>query len=394
MKSINPRNHLLLAIGLMTVGQFPAGIYLPSMLSIGHFFGVSHGQIQYILGIYLFAYGLSQLFYGPLSDHYGRRPTALFGLLLFMLGSVVCIFSRSIELIYFGSLLQGLALGSVAVVSTAVLRDLHSDKQLLFAASYLSAAAIITPLGSRVIGGYLQTSFGWQANFVFLLIYALVVWCIVQLYFQETRERQTDKQLSLWQALKHYATVIKTPSFCSYGICRILSISGGTAFAVVSPFIFQALLHMSPVRYAWISIIPGIGFPLGSMMTKRLAERYHVNTIVRTGAVFIFIGSASLLLLGLWLPISTLTIIIPMFFYLIGNGIISPSAISGAILPLGVLAGTASALIGSFGNLGRGFFSAFVGYFHNGGILPIAMTLVILSGLCLGISIVCLKKSA
>ena len=82
-KNMKPRHnllYLLLAIGLTTVGQLPAGIYLPSLVEISAWFHLSPAAAQYIVGLYLLSYGMSQLIYGPLSDHYGRKPAALFGL--------------------------------------------------------------------------------------------------------------------------------------------------------------------------------------------------------------------------------------------------------------------------------------------------------------------------
>jgi hypothetical protein len=75
-----------------------------------------------------------------------------------------------------------------------------------------------------------------------------------------------------------------------------------------------------------------------------------------------------------------------MLIYMCGSGIVSPSAITGAIFPLGMLAGTAAAFVGSLQNLGRGFFSSFVSYFHNNSIMPLALTVSVLSVICFLIS--------
>ena len=391
---LHSRSIIILAIGLMTVGQLPAGIYLPSMISMEHFFHVSQNNIQYILGIYLATYGLSQLFYGPFSDHYGRRPTVIIGLSIFMAGCTVSIYAKSIDMMYLGSFIQGLGLGSVAVISTSVLRDVHKNKALLHAAAYLSAAAIITPLGSRVIGGYIQTFSNWQYNFIFLLIYALAVLFITYRFLPETNaNRVKNQRFSLRKIIYSHKTVIGTRTSVPYGLCRVLSVSGGTSFAVVSPFIFQTLLHMSPLKYAWISIIPGLWFPIGSMLAKRYSHKHGNHVLVRIGAIFIFIGSVSFMLVSVSMPLTTLGVIIPMSFYLMGNGTIFPSALTGFIMPLGALAGTAAALLGSFQNLGRGGFSLLVGYFHNETVLPIAIVLTALSTLCLLISFLFLRPT-
>ena len=143
--------YLLFAISLMTVGQLPAGIYLPAMTTMNKYFGSLHSDVQYVLGIYLFSYGASQLIYGPLSDHYGRKPTVIIGLIIFITGSFISAISTQLYMLYAGSCIQGIGLGSVAVISNAVVRDIYEKKKILSGASYMSAATIITPLIGLVL---------------------------------------------------------------------------------------------------------------------------------------------------------------------------------------------------------------------------------------------------
>ncbi len=382
----NPLMYLLLAIGLMTVGQLPAGIYLPSLVNMSEAFGVSTGEIQYVVGIYLMAYGGSQLIYGPLSDHYGRKPVAVGGLLLFAIGSIVSIFAGTFGMMNLGSLIQGLGLGSVAVISSALLRDLHDGKKLHASISSLSAAVIVTPLAAPIVGSYLQKGFGWRADFVFLLLYGLIMLGLSLMYLQETNANVQKGWLTPKQVLRNYATVMKTKSFLSYGFCRILALSGGTAYAINAPLLFVHLLKLSPIAYAWVAVIPGSGFFIGSMIAKTLGKTHRLETVLLLGGLCLFMGSLSLLLLGLSLPLSIPMIVIPMLIYMCGNGITFPTALTGAILPLGALAGTATAFIGSTQNLGRGFFSALLGSLHPQSVMPLAIMISILSSLCLLIS--------
>jgi len=382
-KSKSPLITILLAIGLKTVGQVPAGIYLPSMVAMGIFFKVGHGYIQTILGIYLLSYGASQLVYGPISDLYGRKLTSVVGLIIFFMGCFASIFSKSIYEMFFGSFLQGIGLGSVAVVSTAVLRDLFHDKRLLASSSYMGAATIVTPLIAPIIGSYLQVGFGWRAPIAFSLFYGFFVFILIILVFYETNVHAKIQALSIRKIVGGYISVLKSVNFVKYAACRVLALSGGTAYAATAPFIFITLFRYSPVKYAWISIIPAIGFFIGSLLVKRLGKNRDEETIVRIGALLLCLGSFLFLIIWLIFGASPEVVVICMLIYMLGSGIIFPSALSGAILPLGVLAGTASGFIGSFQNLGRGAFSSLVGYFHNYTIYPLVITLCILSLSCI-----------
>lgn len=387
MKPKNTVVYLLLSIGLTTVGQLPAGIYLPSLMAISSLFQVSANAAQAIVSLYLLAYGASQLIYGPLSDHYGRKPAAIFGLVLFATGCIVSLLSRQIGVMYSGALLQGLGLGSVAVIANAVLRDLHHDQHLLTSASVMSAAVIVTPLLSPIVGSYLQVHIGWQAPFWFSFLYGLGILLLMGLYFKETNVHVSTHTLSLGKVFGNYRQVIKTRGFLSYGLCRILAISGGTTYAVNSPFLFQHLLHLSPISYAWLSVIPAVGFFIGSIITKRLVSRVSLDRIIHLGALLCLLGSLSLLIVNQIFALSIAGIVIPMWIYMCGSGMVFPSTMTGATLPLGALAGTAAALIGSCQNLGRGLFSSLVGVFDVDSILPLAIIITLLSSLCVCLSV-------
>jgi len=382
--------YLIFSIGIMTVAQFPAGIYLPAMTQMGHYFGVAHGKIQYVLGIYLFTYGASQLIYGPLSDHYGRKPVVTIGLICFMLGSIICAFSKIINMMYLGALIQGVGLGSVAVVSTAILRDIHGDLKLLSWNSYKSSATIITPLIAPIIGSYLTVHIGWQATFIFLLIYSAVIFLLFLKLFKETKLSSTKNHLNLKYALLSYKDVVKTNNFWQASLCRILAISGGTAYAANSPFIFQSLLHLTPIQYAWVSVIPAFGFFTGTLLAKKLGNHHTIEKIIQLGAVLLLTGSLLLLIFG-YIHLTILSVIIPMLIYMCGSGILFPSTLTKAMLPLGALAGTGAALIGSIQNLGRGFFSGFVGYFHAYNILPLAITLVCIANCVMMVCLISMR---
>ena len=378
---------LVLAIGLATVGQVPAGIYLPAVIEMSRYFQVSYGEIQYVVAIYLFCYGLSQLVYGPLSDHFGRRFTVFLGLIIFFVGSVMSLLSSNVVFLYLGSVIQGSGLGSVTVVSTAILRDLFHDKRLLNYASYKSAAMIITPLAAPIVGSYLLLVFGWRSTFAFQLLYAIVVFVLTYHYLTETRIKQANSCFSMRSILGDYKKVIVSNNFLQFGLCRVLIISGGTAYAVSAPFLYQGILKLTPVQYAWIIILPASGFFIGSLLSKRLGGSMMIEKVVKSG---VYLGFFSCLLFLAWngmMPTSLLSIMLPMFIYKIASGIVFPSAIVGAILPLGALAGTATALVGSVQNLGRGFFSTVVGLFYSGNVIPLALTMTGLSLLAVIVSL-------
>ena len=213
-------------------------------------------------------------------------------------------------------------------------------------------------------------------------------------YLKETNSHIQKSTLTLPVVLANYKKVITTPNFTLYGLCRILAISGGTTYAVNSPFLFQQLLHLSPVSYAWLSVIPALGFFIGSMLTKKMAANFNVNQIIQRAAWLLLLGSLMLLFINYFFAISIAGIVIPMLIYMCGSGMIFPSSMTGAILPLGALAGSAAALIGSVQNLGRGFFSSLVSFIPVQSAIPLALIITVLASSCVAISFILKKRQA
>ena len=129
--------------------------------------------IYYVIGI-----AVSQLFYGPLSDHYGRKKIALISMGIFILGTVVAVLSNAIAGLLMARLIQGVGIGASTIVSRAVLRDVFHGVEYKKSGARLASIVAITPIIAPLLGGYFQELSGWRLSFIILLFFSIITWLL------------------------------------------------------------------------------------------------------------------------------------------------------------------------------------------------------------------------
>ena len=143
---------ILMAMLIISTGQVGVSIYLPSLPMISKALQISQSDVQLLVTLFLIGFGVSQLFYGPLSDAIGRRPVFLLGQGIYLTGTLMCIlFTHNIWILVLGRLLQGLGSGSASVLGRSVLRDCYDGRELTKALSYVSVTASIMPVLAPVL---------------------------------------------------------------------------------------------------------------------------------------------------------------------------------------------------------------------------------------------------
>ena len=162
------RSYIMMSVvGIVTVGQLSAGIYLPSMRAMAAAMQVSADTIQLTLPLYYLGYGLSLFVYGPLADRYGRRIISFIGIVIFLLGGSMSALAPNAFALIAGCALQGLGMGASGMLWRTIPRDMYHGRTLLQTNAWFGAVSMLMPFIAPIIGGYLQLRFGWQANFIF-----------------------------------------------------------------------------------------------------------------------------------------------------------------------------------------------------------------------------------
>ena len=368
--------YLILLCLMITIGQCGIGLYLPSLPMIAQEFDASIELTKNTVIYYLLGIAISQLFYGPLSDHYGRKKVALIGMGIFISATVLVISSNSIYLLLMARLIQGIGIGASTIISRAVLRDVFHGVEYAKSGARLASVVAIAPIIAPLLGGYFQAFSGWRLSFIILLLFSIVT-CVLWIFlFKETAPACKEKSFSLIQSIKNYYSIAKSLFFLKNALCGGLIYSGEMAILTVIPFFFQTQLQASSITFGWCMLILALGFIAGARCSVYLANRMHPRSLIRLGLVITTISSLLLLLINIEHYISLPSVTAILFLFLFGAGFVYPNTSVSSVGLFPEKAGTASALFSAIQGLLAALCSFVLSCFSNSTLYPLAIMLL------------------
>ncbi|AZL86948.1 MULTISPECIES: multidrug effflux MFS transporter [Aliivibrio] len=334
---------LFLAMMIIATGQVGVSIYLPSLPLISHDLGVSSADVQLLVTLFLVGFGVSQLFYGPVSDAIGRRPIFILGQGIYLLGTLLCVsMTDNFTALVLGRLLQGLGAGSASVLGRSVLRDSYSGYHLTKAMSYISITASILPILAPVIGGWIAWHFSWEWVFGFVLLYLIGILTLGYFILPETLPYK-PKKFSLAQTLRDYGALFRNAQVISSASFNWISYLASLVSVSLLPFLLQGDLGLTTAEYGEIMIIPSAGLMMGSFILNSLNKKWSINQLICLALVIMSIS-------GIWLVVFTTSLFSLIFGFTllaVSQGIIFPLSITLLLSPHTKNVGTISALSGS-----------------------------------------------
>ena len=365
---------LWIITALFALQPLSTDLYLPSLPGIARGFDTSVATVQLTLSLFMAVFGVSLLVIGPLSDRLGRRPVLLWGLGLYVMASVLCMLAPSIEILLLGRMLQAIGTCCAMVGGRAMVRDLyapHDGARILASAGMLMATV---PLAGPILGGWLEATLGWRAAFGVHALFTLVVLIACLRTLNETSDHldpSATRLGPLWQSLREIG---RHPTFRAYALTTSFSYGGLFAFISGSSFVFIRVLDIAPQTYGLLFAAVICGYLTGATLCRRLLVRLGVQgTLYRAAALS---SLAGLLLLGLALAgvIHPAAIVVPMFFYMIAHGMVTPCAQAGAVAWFPQRAGTATALMGMMQMLLASAVGLMIGITFNDTVFPLVIT--------------------
>jgi len=320
--------------------------YLPALPAIARAFTTDAATVQWTLSAFFLGVASAQLFYGPLSDRFGRKPVLLGGIAIFLLGTVACLFATSIETLIVARFFQAVGCCAGPTLSRATVRDVFGRKHAARALAYLGAAMGIIPGLAPIVGGILLTAFNWQAIFILMLAIAVLTLFGLVAFFHETNTSPDPNALNLRQMARNYREMAGERVFMGFTLTAACAIGGLVVFLSGSPHVIITQHGVAADEYGYLFAAIVFSFTLGTLTSGRLTLRLGIERMVLIGAligVTAGIAQAGLAWTG---HTSLLSLLIPQGVYMISLGFVLPNALAGAIGPYPTRAGTASALVG------------------------------------------------
>ncbi len=361
MTSSATRSTPLLIGALSTIGPLGIDMYLPSIPTMAASLNTTEGTIQFSLMTYFVGLMLGQLFYGPLSDKFGRKPLITLGLIIFILGSIGCAFAETVLQLHVLRLVQGLG-GSIGmVIAFAMIKDLYQGPMMGKMMSMVLAILGLSPVLAPLIGNGLQALESWRAIFIFLAVYSGVILTACLLLLPETRSNPLRDEFKLSKTFHHYINIASNPKFMVYALTLCIAQAGFFAYLAGSASVFISQYQLSSTQFSVLFAINALGLVAAAIFNPKLHEKFGALGSYKliNSAYFVVIG---LLFAYLSLGFTSLYVLCAGLFVVVSLlGFIMPTGSQLALMRQHEHTGTASALLGSMQFAAGAIISAITG---------------------------------
>jgi Bcr/CflA subfamily drug resistance transporter len=359
------------------IGQLSETVYSPALPAIATSLGVTASWVEYTLTIYLFSFGIGTLFWGRLSDHFGRKPCILAGLAIYILGSFGCYMADSLTILMISRFVQGFGGSIGSVLAQAIVRDAFQGPALGKAYASITGSLALFPAIGPIVGGIITQQYSWSMIFAFLIVFGVLIFLVSAQKLPETLIPHTEKLPSVFAILYQLA---KDKKVIGYGL--LVAICNGITFSYYAEgsFYLIELLGLSPSQYGTTFILMAFATIIGSIISRKMHSKITPLTIIWYGLLLIVFGNSVLCIGALFQ--STLSISKTQLLYLtigvmMGNmaGVcmVTSNSLAQALQNYRYAIGTASSLFGFSYYLGVSLCTFGMGMLHNGTAIPMPL---------------------
>ncbi|MDD2290909.1 MAG: multidrug effflux MFS transporter [Aliarcobacter sp.] len=370
-KSINHLYLIVLLSILSSVAPMGVDTYLPSIPDIASSFSVSIEKIELSLSIFLIGFSIGQIFGGPISDRYGRKMSSVYGLLGFAFFSFVIIFSTTIYELWIFRFFEAFSGGIVVVNAAAAVRDRFHGTEAAKVFSLIGMVRSFAPLVAPAIGAFIIHFYSWEAVFIFLTLYALIVAFFIYKDLEESYTYTKQNVFESYKIVLSHKTALKA--------MLTLGLSFGGFFIIIAKTSFIYIEYFK-ISTDYFPFFFGINFIILMFMIKinvNLLKKHSAVDLVK-GAVLVQIIAGGLFALNS----SNISIILTMI--LIASYLSMMAFIFGNCMALTLEhfpknAGVASGVVGVF-QFGLGAITSSIALsFHDGTFFPIGLSICLIS---------------
>ena len=341
-----PWSLIAILIAMSGVGSMSLNILVPAIPGLVAKFATDAASVQLTISLYLMGLAVAQLVFGPLSDRFGRRPVAIAGLAIATLASTAAIFAMTIGGLVVARVVQSLGASTGQSISRAIIRDLYDRERAASMIGLVTSVVVLMPMMAPLVGGILDTLFGWTSIFIFVAAFtgAVFLWAVIAL--PETRKFSTQPGGN-GHFLSDLKALTASPRFFGYALCAGLGSAPFFSFLGGAPHVAVTMLGRTSAEYGLWFFLPAFGFMAGNFTVSRLSGRFSIDTLIWWGIAATVVGCLITIFVYLALPgWEMATIFIPQIIVGLGNGLLLPTSIAGAVSIRPHVAGTASGMTG------------------------------------------------
>jgi DHA1 family bicyclomycin/chloramphenicol resistance-like MFS transporter len=376
---------MILILGSLTaLSPFSIDMYLSAFPLMAKYFGTNVSEVSITLSSYFVGLASGQLFYGPLMDRFGRKIPLIIGLLIYILATIACVFSTTIESLAVLRFIQAAGGCAASVGAFAMVRDLFEPRESAKVLSLLILILGVSPLLAPTIGGYLAIYFGWTSVFVALAGGSTILLLVVMQFLPESHGGDKAHVLRAGPIYHNYLSIIREPRFYTFAVSGALGFAGLFVYLAASPTIFMEIFGVSEQVYGWIFALIAMGLVGMSQLNVALLKKYSNEQILLGSLCMLTFTSVVFFISAYYGYFNVYSVVATMFIFLSCIGLSNPNSSALAMEHFGAKAGSAAAMIG-FLQMGIGALaSVCVGILKAHQLFPLAGIFVMTSTLALG----------
>ena len=356
---------LLLGL-LVALPSFGIDMSLPALTSVGAALGVAPERAGLMMSLFMLGFAVAPLFYGPVSDRYGRKPVVVFACTLFAIAGIGCAFARSLPTLLVWRVVQGAGAGASMTITLAIVRDLFEGQAARTRLSYVSIATMVVPTIAPSAGAALLALGGWRVIHAVLGGVGLLLLLAMLIGFTESARLDPANRLVPSVIARNYLRVLINPLCLGYILINAAAFGALFAYVSGSSLFLINVVGLRPGQFGVVFAATSLGIMAGAFLNGRLST-WGVAPFypLTAGLVLAVVTATALLLMTLvgWMPLIPVILIL-----IVGNfafGLIAPNAMQGAMQPLPQIAGAAGAATGCIQMATAAVVSGLVALLHD-----------------------------
>jgi DHA1 family bicyclomycin/chloramphenicol resistance-like MFS transporter len=364
---------LFTAIFMMILTGAEVDLFVPSFPQLQQIFNLTPFMVELTLGVNLVAHCITAFIAGNLGDKYGRKPVIITGLIIFIIGSILCVFAPYYWVLLLGRALQGIGISGPAVLTYVLISDKYAVKKMQHLMGMVNASVTIAMASAPVVGSYVNLFFNWQGNFVILLIFGIISLLLVIFFIPKNNHAKQSIKISL----KEYLPIFKSKKATLYLISICFAMQSYWIFIGMSPILYMEDLGVSLKEFGLYQGAIAAVFAIGSLTSSYFIKRfgqYKCMIVAKYLVIIFFSFTLGLVIFNIKNPIF---ITISMLFQAIGMvypiNILWPLAVNSVKDAKGRI----GALLVSFRLIISSIAISIASYYYNGTFLTIGSTICI-----------------
>lgn len=372
---------LIVLLGAMTAyGPLALNLYLPSLPTIAADLSLKPAEAQSTLSAFLMGMAIGQIFCGPASDRFGRRPLVIAGGAIYIAANVICALADNAHMLLAARFVAGLGGCAGGVVARAVLRDRFDHTETARHLSMMMSIVGVAPILAPSIGGVVILLGGWRLNFWLLAGFGALTTIATVLWLAETRPARSMKQARLESVMNSYRTILREPRLMGYALVIAFNSSALFTYIAASPALLIKSYGLTTAQFGWVFGINAFGIVAGGQINRLLLKHHspdHIlgtSTLISTALAFVLAVCAITGWGGQWSVFGILFLLLSTFAFTVHN------STAGALHVDPQRAGTVSAFLGVMQFAMGAVIVQVSGSFEDGTARPMALAMLCAMG--------------